>query len=322
MKQTVIRLGALLASAALVAGCSSDPEPVYQDGPAPEAVVSDYDESLEPSAAVLALVPTEADTVMITDFEQARLALGFGTGEEAAPEDRAKFWRRLPRTAALSMGILRPADDRLREEFKISQDDVAWEATYLDGSDGTTGWVLAFRRTTSMAAVARAVKAEVGPLRGAVVDVDRRLVTSTTPPEATASWGADPTLVALGGREAISTFLTRECLSFDSIFGAGMQEQLAAAPAAALRAVDELDSFAVALGTELATVLLGANRSDAFDRARLAEIMPPTDPEFPLVMSRPVADPSSGRLGYTLSDPAAAAELTRTGHLPFAVCRG
>lgn len=320
MKQTVIRFGALLASVALVAGCSAEPaKPVYQDGPPPPVVATDYDASLEPSAAVLALVPTDADTLMVTDFEQARLAMGFGAGQASTPEDSAKFWRRLPRTAALSMGILRPADTRLREQFKISQDDVAWEATY---SGAASGWVISFRRTTSMAAVARAVKAEVGPLRGAVVDVDRRLVTSTIPPESTASWGADPTLVALGGREAISTFITRECLSFDSIFGAGMQAQLAPAPAAALRSVGELDSFAVALGTELATVLLGDNRSDAFERARLAEIMPPTDPEFSLAMSRPVADPSTGRLGYTLSDPSAAAFLTRTGHLPFAVCRG
>ena len=48
--------------------------------------------------------------------------------------------------------------------------------------------------------------------------------------------------------------------------------------------------------------------------------MPPTDPDFALVMSRGVADPASGRLGYVLDDPAAAARLTREGHLPFTVC--
>jgi len=35
-----------------------------------------------------------------------------------------------------------------------------------------------------------------------------------------------------------------------------------------------------------------------------------------------VADPSTGRLGYALGDPAAAAELTLGRHLPFAVCDG
>ena len=118
-----------------------------------------------------------------------------------------------------------------------------------------------------------------------------------------------------------STFVDRSCLSFDSVFGDGMEAQLADAPAAALRALDELDAYSVALGAELVTVQLGPKRSDAFDRVRLAEVMPPTDPEFGVVMSRGVADPSTGRLGYTLNDPAAAAELTRTRQLPFAVCR-
>ena len=38
--------------------------------------------------------------------------------------------------------------------------------------------------------------------------------------------------------------------------------------------------------------------------------------------SLPLADPSTGRLGYTLTDPVAAARLTRERQLPFAVCRG
>jgi hypothetical protein len=316
-----VRMGAALAGLALLTACSGDPKPVYQDAPAPAAVVSQYDESLEPSAAVLALVPADATTVMVTDFDQLRLVLGFGSlARDSAPTARDEFWAEVPRTAALSRGMLRPFEARLRDDFGISQDDVAWEATYA-GADGT-GWVLAFRPTTAMAAVSRAVQAGVGPLKGASVDTARRLVTSAAAPDVADSWGAEPTLVALSGREAVSTYVTRGCLDFDTVFGAGMEAQLAAAPAAALGSLDELDGFAVALGTELATVLLGDDRSDAFERARLAEVMPPTDPEFPLAMSRPVADPSTGRLGYTLSNPAAAAELTRTQHLPFAVCRG
>lgn len=279
-----------------------------------------YDESLEPSAAVLPLVPAEASTVTVTDFNQLRLVLGFGSLDKtSAPSELAAFWSKVPRTAALSSGMLRPFEDRLREDFGIGQDDVAWEATY---SGDTAGWVLAFRPSTPMANVSRAVLAGVGPLKGASVDAARHLVTSVAPPEVANSWGAEPSMVSLAGREAVSTYLARGCLAFDTIFGAGMQAQLAAAPAAALGALDELDGFGVALGSELATVLLGEDRSDAFERARIAEVMPPTDPEFPLAMSRPVADPSTGRLGYTMGDPAAAAELTRTQHLPFAVCRG
>ncbi len=313
------RFSAALACAALtamvVSGCTSEPKPVYQEEPAPAAVPTEYDPSLEPSAAALTLVPDSATQLTVTDFDQLRLVLGHGDLTGASPAaDRADFWRKAPGTATLSLGLLRPDDARLRADFGISHDDVAWEASY----DG--GWVLAFHDTVPMASVQRAVRAGVGRLRGAVVDADRHLVTSSAPPEVAQSWGARADLLALVGREAISTYVDRSCLSFDSVFGAGMQAQLADAPAAALRALDELDAYSVALGTELVTVQLGPRRSDAFDRVRLAEVMPPTRPEFGLVMSRGVADPSSGRLGYTLTDPPGAAELTRTRRLPFAVC--
>ncbi|AIY15593.1 hypothetical protein GUY44_09240 [Pimelobacter simplex] len=316
-----IRVGAALAGVVLLAACSSDPKPVYQRSPEPRAEVSEYDGSQEPSAAVLALVPTAATTLAVTDFDQLRLVLGFGTlkGSSPAPE-RERFWRQVPRTASLSTGLLRPVEAQLRERFGFGQDDVAWEATYSGG--GAEGWVLAFHGDLAMASVRRAVGAGVGPLRGAVVDADHRLVTSATPPDAAQSWGAEPDLVALTGGEAVATYLQRGCDPFDTVFGAGMQAQLAAAPAAALDSLDPLDAYSVALGTELVTARLGENRSDAFERARLADVMPPTKPDFGLVMSRAVADPASGRIGYVLADPAAAARLTRTHHLPFTVCPG
>lgn len=313
------RSSPLLACALLLAACSGDPKPVYQEEPAPQAVVTEYDASLEPSAAVLSLVPEAATTLTVTDFDQLRLVLGFAALDGASPDrERTAFWAKAARSDALSTGLLRPADARLRADFGFGQDDVAWEASY-DG--GATGWVIALRDSVPMAAVQRAVRAGVGVLDGATVDADRRLVSSAAPTEVSASWGADESMLALVGREAISTFVDRSCLSFDSVFGDGMEAQLADAPAAALRALDELDAYSVALGAELVTVQLGPKRSDAFDRVRLAEVMPPTDPEFGVVMSRGVADPSTGRLGYTLNDPAAAAELTRTRQLPFAVCR-
>ena len=314
-----IRIGAALAGVLLLAACTSEPKPVYQTSPEPRAVVSDYDAAKEPSTAVLALVPASATTLQVTDFDQLRLVLGFATlkGSSPAPE-RERFWSRLPRTAALSTGLLRPVEARLRERFGFGQDDVAWEASYSGGA--ADGWVLALRDDVAMAAVRRAVQAGVGPLRGAVVDVERRLVTSATPPTPAQSWGADPRLVALTGGEAVATYVHRGCEPFDTVFGSGMKAQLADAPAAALAGLDPLEAYSVALGTELVTARLGEDRADAFERARLAEMMPPTHPEFGLVMSRPVADPASGRVGYVLSDPAAAARLTRDRHLPFTVC--
>lgn len=310
---------ALLACAALLAACSGEPEPVYQEETAPQSVVTEYDASLEPSAAVLALVPAAATTLTVTDFDQLRLVLGYGSLDgDTSQRERDAFWRKAPQTSTLSLGLLAPADARLRADFGIGRDDVAWEASY-DGD--ASGWVLAFHDTVPMAAVQRAVRAGVGPLDGAVVDTDRHLVTSAEPPASDDSWGATEGMLALVGREAISTFVDRSCLDFDSVFGSGMEEQLADAPKAALRALDELDAYSVALGAELVTVQLGPGRSDAFDRVRLAEVMPRTDPDFGLVMSRGVADPSTGRLGYTLGDPAAAAALTKARKLPFAVCR-
>ncbi|WP_408897532.1 hypothetical protein ACJ5H2_00145 [Nocardioides sp. R1-1] len=311
----------MLAGVLLLAACSEEPKPVHQKVPEPQVVVTGYDAAKEPSAAVLALVPADATVLEVTDFDQLRLVLGFSTLDEATPApERERFWRRLPRTAALSQGLLRPVDRRLRSEFAVTQDDVAWEASW-SGPDAR-GWVLAFHDDVAMAAVRRAVEAGVGPLAGAVVDDDRHLVTSTQPPAVEDTWGTDPALVALTGGEAVSTYVERGCTPFDTVFGAGMQAQLAAAPAAALRALDELEAYSVALGTELVTVQLGEKRKDAFDRARLADVMPPTDPEFALVMSRAVADPASGRLGYVLADPPAAAKLTRERHLPFTVCPG
>lgn len=309
----------LLACAALLAACSSDPKPVYQEETAPQAVVTEYDASLEPSAAVLSLVPAGATSLTVTDFDQLRLVLGYAALDGASPQrERDAFWRKAPQSATLSLGLLAPADARLRADFGVGRDDVAWEATW-DG-DGS-GWVLAFHDSVPMAAVQRAVRAGVGPLDGAVVDADRHLVTSAEPPASGDSWGATEGMLGLVGRESVSTYVDRSCLDFDSVFGSGMEAQLAEAPRAALRAIDELDAFSVALGAELVTVQLGPDRGDVFDRLRLAEVMPRTEPDFGLVMSRGVADPSTGRLGYTLADPAGAAALTKARKLPFAVCR-
>lgn len=314
-------IGALatgLLVSALLAGCTSDPKPVYQPEAPTDAAVREYDATLEPSAAVLPLVPAEATSLVVTDFDELRLVLGLGTFTTTTPEkDRARFWRQLPRTAALSKGMLRPVDDQLRKRFGFGQDDVAWEATYAGPE---AGWVLAFHDDVDMAAVQRAVRAGAGPLDKADVDVARHLVTSSAPPDSDEAWGADEALAELTGQVAAATYVQRGCLDFDTVFGAGMREQLAAAPADALRDLEPLDAFALALGGTVATARLGPKRSDAFDRLQLADVMPRTHPEFSLALGQGVADPSTGRLGYALAHPAAAAELTLARHLPFAVC--
>lgn len=314
----------LLVLLGLASACTSNPEPVVQDMPDAVTAIPEYDASLEPSAAVLPLVPAGVETVEVTDFDQLRLVLGFGALTSDSPAtERARFWRQVPGTAALSTGLLRPVDRRLRRDFGVSQDDVAWEASWPAAGVIDAGWVIALHPDTPMGSVQRAVRAGVGVLAGAVVDADRHLVSSSALPDPGDAWGADAMLVALTGRAAVSTYLHIGCLVFDDVFGAGMQAQLASAPAAAMRSLEHVDAFTVALGAELATAQLSpGERADAFDRALLADIMPRTDPDFAEALSQPVADPASGRIGYTIGDPAAAAELTRAGTLPFAVCNG
>jgi hypothetical protein len=301
----------------LAAGCSDAEDPVRPEEIATSAMSTDYDPTLEPAAAALALVPAEARTLEVTDFDQLRLSLGFGSLDHDSPAaERAQFWEALSSAATLSTGLLRPAADEL-DAYDFGQDDVAWEASY---SGGAEGWVIALHDDVPVAEVQRAVRAGVGPLAGADFDADRLLLTSSAPPDGEDSWAAIEDVVGLVGQQANATYVERACLPFDTVFGEGMEDRLADAPRAALRQLDPLDAFSVALGADLATARLGEIRTDAFDRLRLAEVMPAIRPEFGAGFARGVADPSTGRLGYDLQRPTVAVELIRDQHLPFAVC--
>jgi hypothetical protein len=303
--------------ALLAAGCSDPVEPVIPTDPVTSTIASEYDPGLEPSAAVLALVPQTATTLEVTDFDQLRLTLGFGALNRASPEaDRARFWRAVAKAATLSQGMLRPYADQLAA-YGFGEDDVAWEAAYGDGADG---YVIAFHDDVPIAKVQEAIDAGVGPLSGATLDKDRLLVTSTTPPASDDSWGALPDVVGLVGQSANATYVDRACLDFDTVFGEGMETQLAAGSRAALDELDPLEGFSIALGADLVTVRLGADRPDAFERLRLADVMPAIRPDFGEGFAHGVADPSTGRIGYDLQRPTAAIELIDHSHLPFAVC--
>ncbi|UMG94177.1 hypothetical protein [Nocardioides sp. TF02-7] len=305
----------LLAAALLLTGCSDAADPAPEPTPEAAPVVTAYDPTLEPAAAVLSLVPAEATYLEVTDFDQLRLTLGFGDGP-SSEEERQRFWRAVDGAATFSRGMLRPAEVRLRE-LGIGQDDVVWEARW---SGGAEGWVMALHERVRAGAVRRAVAQGVGVLDGARYDARRRLVLSTAPPDGAASWAAEPAVTGLVGQPANATYVERGCLAFDDVFGAGMEDRLAAAPRAELDALDPLGAYAVSFGPDLVTVRLGDARSDAFARLRIHELLPQTEPEFGRVFSRGVSDPSTGRLGYDVERPRAAVRLTTGRRLPFALC--
>ncbi|CAN5383895.1 hypothetical protein BH09ACT12_BH09ACT12_25270 [soil metagenome] len=313
-------MSALLCCAVLATSCSDDPEPVAVPQVVDEALTPVYDGTLEPAEAVMALVPEAATVLVVTDYAELRLELEQSElTSESTAKDRTRFWRVADRTAVLfSPGLLRGVDRRLRKQYGFTQDDVAWEARF--GTPTGEGWVLAFRDDLDLAGVQRAVDDGVGPLAGADVDAAESLVSLGTTSDPISSWAADAARVDLVGPIASATYVDTACIPYDVAFDDGEATDLAAAPAADVEALDELGPFSVSYGTTLVTVRLGAVRNDTFDRARLPDILPRTDPEFGLGYLDPVADPSGGRIGYRLGDPDVAERLARRRHLPFAVC--
>ena len=292
---------ALLAALLLVSGCSDDappPPPAAAESQPPEPV---YDETQEPAAAVLALVPQDTATVTVTDFEQIRLELGAGelTGG-SAPEEIASFWERADRERPLlTTGMLRPTERRLSGRYGISQVDVAWEAHLYDADDQETGWVLRFRDGTDMAQVAQAASDPQGVLGGATVAPAEHLVSSGTTPDPSSSWATDPETVEMAGLPANATYLSRGCN-----------------PDAADSRLDELETYAIQFEGSLVTARLGEGRHDLFTRMRLAG----AEPSFARAYDGGVADPRTGRIGFVMTDPAAAARLALQHRVPFATC--
>jgi hypothetical protein len=259
--------------------------------PAPSASVSSsaapaYDPSLAPARAVLALVPHDATRLSITDFDQVRAQYG------ARPGD-AGFWKQATaHSPLLSTDMLRPFAAQLHG---FTPDDVAWEAHYSGGS--ASGWVLGFSDTTDMAAVQKAVAAKVGPLAGAVVDPKARIAASQVLSDSDPRW---TDLDELVGPEEQSAYLARGCLPGDP----GQQR------------LQPLAAYGISFGETLATAYLGADRDDLFLRMRLGETVPTFRHDF----VNGAADPGTGRIGYTMTDPVDAAQQALRSKLPFAVC--
>ncbi len=293
-----------VALSAALAGCSRDDSepvlapPLEAGGGAPTA----YDPELEPARAVLPLVPAEATSLEVTDFDRVRLELGVSDLTGASPAgERAAFWERAAaRSPLLSDGVLKPGEQAFAAEYGFTQDDVAWEAHFVT-ADGA-GWVLKLRDGLSPAAIERAAAASSGPLAGAEVDAENLLVLQGAAPDVESSWAADDDLAAVVPEEAAqATYTSNECLTTEV---AGDTGDLV-----------DLGPFSVSYGGRLVTARLGELRTDVFDRAQLT-----TGPAFTEALTDVVADPRTGRIGFRMADPALAADLALSGRLPFAVC--
>lgn len=317
-RRTRNAVAAALALGLALTACSGDEEP---EKPAPAPTESSgplgYDPDAEPAGAVLSLVPGDAVELRVTDWEQVRLDLAEPDldGTSSAAQRRA-FARKAAKQAPLMTdGVLRAADTAYQSGYGFGQDDVAWEAVFT-GPSGD-GWIVKFRDGLDMKKVQQAAKAGVGPLGDATVDAGTSVAGVGFAPSADASWAADGSAPDLTTQIAAGTLLRRGCLSTSQVYGGARADQVAAADLAGL---DELDTWAVSLGGDLATVRLGEPRPDAFDRARIADSLPRTKPALDSALTDAVADPRSGRIGYVVTDPTAAAELVRDDRLAFALC--
>lgn len=303
MRRTGIAGSSALAALVLLSGCAigDDVKILPPETAAVEMPSLDFDGSLEPSAAVLPLVPAEAGTLMVTDFEQVRLQMGLPDLTTDDPrKDRDAFWARAEaERPLLSAGMLRGIERKLTKDHGLSQLDVDWEAHFYDASGAESGYVFAFRDGTDMAAVQDAVDAGFAVLEGAEVDADRGLVTKGVATTGEQSWAADAEARSLVGQPANATYLARGCVD-ETISGE----------------LDELDTYSIQFEGTLVTARLGEDRMDLFDRMRAGSAVP----EFAAAFEGGAADPLTGRIGYVMTDPAAAAALAVDQDLPFAAC--
>ena len=316
--RTLVTL-ALLGALALT-GCQSPPPP---EQPRPLASVQPepapaYDAEAEPAVAVLSLVPQDADTVTVTDWDAIRVQLGQpDLTSEGLVTDRFAFWERADaESAALAEGMLRADGSTYELDHRFTQDDVDWEAHWR-GDDGR-GFALALRPDLDLAGVRRAIADGVGPLEGATLLAEDHLVVAGT--SETDVWANEEQWEPLVDQPATATYLQRGCTPLNEALGPdgdaeAQAELLEEHPVTTL---DEVTGFAVAFGDHTAMVWFEPGRADLFDRLRIGEDWPV--PPFARTFTNGAADPSSGRIGYAVEDPPAAAGLTLLRELPFSVC--
>lgn len=322
-------LAGLLAASLLLSGCGADTEPDKPAAqPSPTAIPKDLqvpaDRPVHDPRRVLALVPEEADTLTVTDFDQIRDRLGYpDLTSDDLMTDRSNFWELADKGAVmLTDGLLRDQHSRLWLDYGFSQDDVDWEARF-SGPDGS-GYVLGFRPEQDMDEVAKAVQDGVDPLRDATVLEDQHLVVSGIADEGDPVWASDPALMHLPAVGVESIFVHKGCVPVKDALGpdATFEDQETLLSRYDVSGLLPLDAFSVNFDDATATARTDLDRTDLLARKDLIDHWPETGPITwkDAFEGMPVADPSTGRIGWQVRNPVAAANLVLTDHLPFAVC--
>ena len=318
---------AAVAALLAVTGCGSETEPTRQPVPVLATETIDPDDPDLPAAReALTLIPADATAVTVTDFDAVRAALGVpGLTSEDLMSDRTAFWERArEESVLLAEGRLREDNSLLMLDYGFTQDDVDWEAAFT--TESGSGWIVALRPDLELDGVGRAIADGVAGLGGAELDPDRHLVTRGTMADDT----GDETLAEtdaiaelIGDEASESTYLRAGCVPLADALGPDADVEDLDALLAEHDPTDfaPLDRFAVSFGGGLATARLGRDRTDLDERAALATDFPVIGGvDFADAMTDPVLDPSTGRIGWTVGSPLAAARAALTDHLPFAVC--
>lgn len=290
----VLAVGLVLA----LVGCGDDSEPKKPEAAASEDTYPVYAATMDPVEAAMTLVPESAKTLAVTDYDEVKSLFGFDDiTSRSSPADQSDLWNRADKEAAqVSGGLLRGVDQPLRDTYKWGAADVIWEARFTGG--GKEGFVI---KVADRVKPGPAIKAGVGPLKGAKFDPETHLITKNTATPDAENWAAQEVMVAVAGGPATSTYVVKGCAE------GGPKEKTRLAP---------VEAYSVEFGGGLATLRLGEDRDDMFVRLKLADQVP----AYKKVFTNGVADPASGRIGFRVTSPVSAATLVTSEPVPFAVC--
>ena len=288
----------LAAVSMVLVGCGDDSESKKPEAAPTQESYPVYAATMDPVQAAMTLVPEDATTLAVTDYDEVKSLFGLDEiTSRSSPADQNDLWNQADKESAqVSGGLLRGVDQRLRNQYKWGAADVTWEARFA--GEGKEGFVI---RVADPVKPEKAIKAGVGPLKGATFDPETHLITKNTAAPDAENWAAQEDMIAVAGGTSTSTYVVKGCAE------GGPKEKTRLAP---------VTGYSVEFGGGVATVRLGEDRDDLFVRLALGN----QDAAYKKVFTNGVADPASGRIGLRVSNPVTAAALVTSKPVPFAVC--